>query len=388
MKKGFLVFPAVLFLAFCLVLPSGAFAEERVVSPLVQTLEEVEHILYGMPQSGSVLSRVEDVERDLIGDTLSGTLMERVERLKTFVLTGSYQEPSLEFKIKSIRLALDADLSGKGVLYAEIEELEREIFGYASSGPLGVRVDNLFRTVVDPSRVEAFTVPVPAETLVKIVIEEELNSERNNVGDRVPFVLVEDLTIEGVLVAPRGTMGDGVLDGVRRKGNFGRPGRLTIDFGEIRAIDGTPILLELGERAIQENKSRAYAVGASIAGLAILGPIGAVAGFFVHGEPAVVERGSELFVEVSEKVQVAGQLASSAVLQPAHEEPFTPRDERVFPTMPDEDEDEDDWWTRPIFDDYNDYDVSDEETSVEESEEEWYYPEVEVEIRPFEDWGK
>jgi|GEM_PF-286183 len=387
MKKGLLVFSVVLFLALCMVLSSIALAEERVVSPLIKTLDEVEHILYGIPQSGSVLGRVEDVERDLIGDTLSGTLMERVERLKTFVLTGSYQEPSLEFKIKSIRLALDADLAGKGVLFKEIEELEREIFGYESSGPLGVRVDNLFRTIVDVSRIEAFTVPVPAETLVKIAIETNLNSERNNVDDPVPYVLIEDLTIEGVLVATRGTWGEGRIDSIRRKGHFGRPGRIIIDFETIRAIDGTPVGLELGKRAIQENKSRAYAVGASIAGLAILGPVGAVAGFFVHGEPAVVEKGSEFFVEVAEEVEVAGQLARSAIMQPAYEDPFVPGEERIFPTMPDEKEDDDEWWARPIYNDYDEYDY-DREPPLEEPEDEEYFPEVEIEIRPLdEDWG-
>ena len=75
MKKIVLPF-AVCFLLSILLTSVGA--QEEVVSPLVRDLESMERILYGLPQPGSVLSRVEKIERDLIGDTLSGTLMDRV----------------------------------------------------------------------------------------------------------------------------------------------------------------------------------------------------------------------------------------------------------------------------------------------------------------------
>ncbi|MBC7217618.1 MAG: hypothetical protein H5U36_05590, partial [Candidatus Caldatribacterium sp.] len=77
----------------------GAYAEDgTVVSPIVRDVEEMEKVLYGTPQSGSVLARVEKIERDLMGDTLSGTLMERVGKLKTFILDGTKDEPTQVFK--------------------------------------------------------------------------------------------------------------------------------------------------------------------------------------------------------------------------------------------------------------------------------------------------
>ena len=99
MKKIVLPF-TICFLLFILLTSAGA--QEEVASPLVKDLESMEKILYGLPQSGSVLSRVEKIERDLIGDTLSGTLMERVNTLKAFILTLSIRVPERVSPIKSL----------------------------------------------------------------------------------------------------------------------------------------------------------------------------------------------------------------------------------------------------------------------------------------------
>ncbi len=82
-----------------------------------------------------------------------------------------------------------------------------------------------------------------------------------------------------ILIAPAGTEGEGWISKIRRKGNFGRSGMIQIDFGSITSLDGTPILLTLGDKSIQENKALAYAIGTSIVGLVALGPIGAVLDF-------------------------------------------------------------------------------------------------------------
>lgn len=344
--------------------------EGTVVSPIVRDVEEMEKALYGTPQSGSVLARVEKIERDLTGDTLFGTLMERVGKLKTFILDGTPEEPSLIFKMRAIRLTLRSEPPRSGILLAELEDLERLIFGVTSSDPIGVRVDRLYRTCVDPSKVTSFTVLVPKETLVKIALETDLNSERNNVGDPVPYVVLEDVRIEGVLVITKNTRGQGKIVKIRRRGAFGRPGRLEIDFGAVEAIDGTPISLTMGERAIQENKALAYAVGASIAGLAIFGPIGAVAGVFVQGEPARVERGKEFYLEVAEDKEVSGPLEAP---QP------TPQAVEELPGMtppPSGFEEEGEGIEEiPQYEEIPPEEVVPEET-----------PQVEIEVRPFEEW--
>jgi hypothetical protein len=98
---------------------------------------------------------------------------------------------------------------------------------------------------------------------------------------------------------------------------------IQIDFGSITSLDGTPIVLTLGDKAIQENKAFAYAVGTSIVGLVALGPIGAVAGFLINGEPAKVESGSELFVETTQELVVSGPIASSVSYQTYQDQGYT-----------------------------------------------------------------
>ncbi len=297
--------------------------------------------------------------------------MERVNTLKTFILTGTEAEPSLDFKIKAIRLTLRSEPAENGILIAELEELEELIFGAVSNDPIGVRVDRLYKTCVDTSKVKSFTVQVPEGTLVKVSIQREINSERNNEGDPVPFVVVEDVSIGGVLVLSKGTEGEGRLTKVKRKGGFGKGGRLEIDFGTVRASDGTPIPVGLGEKSIKENKAVGYAVITSIAGLALLGPIGAVAGFFIQGEAAKVERGAELFLEILETKEVAGPLVGETELRTVSLERET-RDPGVRKASEEEIRQEE------IQEEIEEF--REEEPITQE------VPEVEVEIKPYEEW--
>ncbi len=350
MKMASVLCISILLLA--LVFP--AYGQDQVASPLAKDLENMEQILYGIPKTGSVLIRTENLERDLIGDTLSGTLMERINTLKTFILTGTPEEPSLDFKLKSIRLSLNTADQKTGILTAQLDEFEQLIFGIPSTEPIGVRVDKLYRTVVNPSYSTNFQVTVPAESLVKVSIQANLNSEKNNLGDPVPYVLAEDFIINDILISPAGTEGEGWISKIRRKGNFGRSGMIQIDFGSITSLDGTPIPLTLGDKSIQENKAFAYAIGTSIVGLVALGPIGAVAGFLINGEPAKVELGSQLFVETTQELVVSGPIASAVPYQTYEDQDYSTTGIDTY---------------QPSYN-YEDQNI----------------PEVEIEVKPVETW--
>ena len=350
MKMASVLCISILLLA--LVFP--AYGQDQVASPLAKDLENMERILYGVPETGSVLIRTENLERDLIGDTLSGTLMERINTLKTFILTGTPEEPSLDFKLKSIRLSLNTADQKTGILTAQLDEFEQLIFGIPSTEPIGVRVDKLYRTVVNPSYSTNFQVTVPAESLVKVSIQANLNSEKNNLGDPVPYVLAEDFIINDILISPAGTEGEGWISKIRRKGNFGRSGMIQIDFGSITCLDGTPIPLTLGDKSIQENKAFAYAIGTSIVGLVALGPIGAVAGFLINGEPAKVELGSQLFVETTQELVVSGPIASAVPYQTYEDQDYSTTGIDTY---------------QPSYN-YEDQNI----------------PEVEIEVKPVETW--
>ena len=105
----------------------------------------------------------------------------------------------------------------------------------------------------------------------------------------------------------------------------------------------------------------------------LLGPIGAVAGIFIQGEPAKVERGAELFVEILETKEVAGPLIG----------------EMTLPTEILEPEYERTWKEETLQEEIWEGEVPQEE--IEEIREEGFIitqeePEVEIEIKPYEEW--
>ena len=66
---------------------------------------------------------------------------------------------------------------------------------------------------------------------------------------------------------------------VRQSRNFGRNAQVEIDFNNTKALDGTYVTTYIGEEAKKEMQHLAMAAGASLAGMAVLGPIGIVAAF-------------------------------------------------------------------------------------------------------------
>ena len=125
---------------------------------------------------------------------------------------------------------------------------------------------------------------IPVDTLVKIKLVTPLNTETSKVGDKVKFQAAEDVIYNGQLIIAAGAPGEGVVTKVKSARNFGRNGEIDVDFQQIQAFDGTYIQTTLGDKAKKEIENLAMAAGASIAGIALLGPIGIVGGIFVNGK--------------------------------------------------------------------------------------------------------
>ena len=125
---------------------------------------------------------------------------------------------------------------------------------------------------------------IPVDTLVKIKLVTPLNTETSKVGDKVKFQASEDVIYNGQLIIAAGAPGEGVVTKVKSARNFGRNGEIDVDFQQIQAFDGTYIQTTLGDKAKKEIENLAMAAGASIAGIALLGPIGIVGGIFVNGK--------------------------------------------------------------------------------------------------------
>ncbi len=301
-------------IALLVVLLSGAFSsslafagEEKV---FIGDLIKVEKLVYGKPQQGAVIERLNKVEKMLFGRTLPGTILERQKRLIEFVFEGAEGEYPLCFKIASLEWLVLQEVF-PGPLSSRVDKLEEMIVGKEQADkPLAWRVENLMKLCVPSGEIKMEEVKLPKEQLVKVTLLTPLDSRKNKPGDLVKIKVIADLIYNGVLIVPRGSIGYGKVVKVERAGSFGKAGKVNVEFNYIEDMLGKRIPVCMGKRAAEENKremkGRAWAVVSSFVGLGVFGPVGLVAGAFVHGEEAKVPAGAKFYLETSRDIEVKG----------------------------------------------------------------------------------
>ncbi len=294
----------IFFLLFSLV--SFAFASESVDEPL----DILERVVYGSAQAGPILPRLSKLEADVFGRIMPGSIKDREKNLMGFLVYGTDRDLPLTVKVDAVEWTVFGHINQGGLL-SRVEQLENRIMGKSGGNSLAMRVIELLKVSLPDGKIVIKSVDIAASTLVKVSLEKGVSSKTARAGDRIPYVVCEDVIVNGVLVVPSGTSGEGKVLKVRKAGNFGRSGTLSVDFGFVNTIMGDELLLGVGKKSISENekdKNMAFAIGSSIVGAAILGPVGLVAGIFVHGKDIVIPAGAKFYVETMKRVSTKGLL--------------------------------------------------------------------------------
>ena len=94
-------------------------------------------------------------------------------------------------------------------------------------------------------------------TPVKLRLTRNLSSATDKKGDTVDFELLEDVSVQGVIVAPRGGVAWATITDAQPKRRMGRGGKLDVNIDTLRLKDGEKIAL----RAVKDNKGGGH-VGA------------------------------------------------------------------------------------------------------------------------------
>jgi len=133
-------------------------------------------------------------------------------------------------------------------------------------------------------------------TSIHLATDTEITSQENRVGDRVDLRVLDAVSLNGRTVIPVGTRGVGEVTMVRRKGMWGKSGRL-----EFR-----PLYISLGGRQIpisahSNTKEKGETGTAGVVASIVVLPL---AGFFVTGTSARIPRGSVVDAELSEDLPV------------------------------------------------------------------------------------
>lgn len=300
---------AVLAAGIALVLSFPSMAAEP--STLTDRADRLDEVVYGSIQNGSFLERIDSLDTEINGSTDEKAtegqgLDTRIDRLYNEVIrSDNDSQPSLDTRVNTLEYYL-TDKIKQDPLSSRVDTLDSTVFGKEQTGGLASRVTALEKAVYGDNHYELTTVTLPENTVFKISMNDEVSSKTNRVGDPVHFTVAEDVTVDNVLVLPRGAQGSGVITKVNGPKFFGRSGSLEISFDQVISIDEDTIPTVLGPEAKEQIKMQAAAVGASAIGALALGPIGLVGGFFVKGKDVDIPAGTELYIQTSEAVTTKG----------------------------------------------------------------------------------
>lgn len=303
MKKSVARILAVM-LVLTLILPVLSPSVSANVTPL-GSLVIVEEMLYGHPQEGSLLDRIQKVEMDIYGKVQEGAVLMRIDRVLSF-LQDSEGDGGLQLLLNLAEWGFSATLTGEKPMVERLDNLELVLYGAGQPGNISERAERLMLDVWGTTTLDVQQVALPVQTLVKVALSRSVSSGDAQVGDKIPYSVVEDVMIGGRVVIPVGATGLATVTEVTAAARLGKDGRIVLDFGKITALDGTQVPLKVDEKATERNRSLELAAGASMAGIILLGPVGLVSGYFIRGKDVQIEANTQFYVETSRAMPTLG----------------------------------------------------------------------------------
>jgi len=134
-------------------------------------------------------------------------------------------------------------------------------------------------------------------TPVKLRLTRNLSSATDKKGDTVDFEVLEDVNVQGVIVAPRGGVAWATITDAQPKRRMGRGGKLDVNIDTLRLKDGEKIAL----RAVKDNRGGGH-VGAMTGAMVATGIVffpAAPLFLFMHGKDIDIPKGTEITAYVA-----------------------------------------------------------------------------------------
>ena len=165
-------------------------------------------------------------------------------------------------------------------------------------------------TAYAPDATKPSAVPPAPNTLldgtaIKLRLAETISSAHAKTGQQVPFEVVEDVMVQGLVVLPKGGQAVATVTDAATKKSMGRGGKLNVNVDSARLIDGEKVQL----RAVQDNKGGGHVgamTGAMVATAIVFFPAAPLF-LFIHGKDITIPKGTEVtaFVEGDMKLDMA-----------------------------------------------------------------------------------
>lgn len=155
-------------------------------------------------------------------------------------------------------------------------------------------------------------------TPVKLRLTRNLSSATDKKGDTVDFEVLEDVSVNNVVVIPRGGVAWATITDAQPKRRMGRGGKLDVNIDTVRLKDGEKVAL----RAVKENKGGGH-VGAMTGAMVATGIVffpAAPLFLFMHGKDINIPKGTEITAYIAgniplDKAKFSEQPASATAAQ-------------------------------------------------------------------------
>jgi len=134
-------------------------------------------------------------------------------------------------------------------------------------------------------------------TPVKLRLTRNLSSASDRTGDTVDFEVIEDVSMDNLVVIPRGSTAWATITEAYPKRRMGRGGKLDVNIDSVRLKDGEKAAL----RAVREDKGGGH-VGAMTGAMVATGIIffpAAPLFLFMHGKDINIPKGTEITAYVA-----------------------------------------------------------------------------------------
>jgi hypothetical protein len=151
-------------------------------------------------------------------------------------------------------------------------------------------------------------------TPIKLRLTRNLSSASDRKGDTVDFEVLEDVSVDNIVVIPRGGIAWATITEAQPKRRMGRGGKLDVNIDSVRLRDGEKLPL----RAVREDKGGGH-VGAMTGAMVATGIVffpAAPLFLFMHGKDINIPKGTEITGYVAGNVPLTKAKFQESALLP------------------------------------------------------------------------
>ena len=318
-------------LAATMIFSTSVFAasEESANEKLIR----IETDTYGSEQSGAILDRISRLEKSYSGQNMNGNMNARIDAIYD-ILYNNDVGPGVLAKINALEWNFNHEVESGGV-DKRLETLEIAILGKVTEGSFNDRIRELAKASYGEEILPIALIPIPENTLIKVVTTVPVGSKTLQEGDTIPITVAEDVFVDGGLVFARGLPGEGVVTSVHRAKNIFSNGKIEADFNTLKAIDGQSVNTYTGIEAVDAMTAASMGRGLSLLGQTFSGKNKSIEEVLVRGKNIDLPAGVELYVQIKTPIVVYGvKTTDSGIsnLLPDETTPTTPAE--TTPTIP------------------------------------------------------